>query len=115
MKLTNDIWKSWGRRFKNAIRENGGSVVKCAEALEMSESGVRHWLNGTREINLNDFFRLCAAGGVDPCLVLFGAPLMNQELREFMNKAAASYLEADPLSNPHYGALMTKIRRAKKP
>lgn len=114
MNRNNDIWQSWGRRFRNALKEKGTSLGKCAADMGQAESTLRSWTNGTRQINLGDFFRLCYTADLDPCLILFGAPLMSQELRESINEATATLLKADPLSNPHYGAMMTKIRKAAK-
>lgn len=44
-----------------------------ADAMEMSESALRHWLNGTREPNLSDFVKLCQVVKADACQILFGS------------------------------------------
>jgi transcriptional regulator with XRE-family HTH domain len=64
-------WQDWGTRFRNGCREKGTSTRKVSEKLDLAESTVRSWINGTREINLSDFFRLCAAAGLDPASILF--------------------------------------------
>lgn len=65
-------WKEWGLRFRERIRDKKINLRTLAERLELAESTVRSWINGNREINLSDFFRLCQAGNIDPSQVLFG-------------------------------------------
>lgn len=66
------LWRDWGPRFRDLSRDKKISTRALAEKLELSESAVRSWLNYNREINLTDFFKLCAAGNIDPSQVLFG-------------------------------------------
>lgn len=66
------IWRDWGARFRKHCRDKKINNVFLADKLEMSESGVRSWVNGNREINLSDFFRLCTAASVEPSQILFG-------------------------------------------
>lgn len=65
-------WLDWGKRIRAhvALRElSWGSV---ADRMGVTEAGLRHWLNGTRDINLVDFFSLCGAIDADPSEMLFG-------------------------------------------
>lgn len=63
---------SWAKPFKQAMRVKGMNLAKTAEKMNLSESTLRSWTNGTREINLADFLDMCAAAGVDAEMVLFG-------------------------------------------
>ena len=66
-------WKQWGARFRQAIADKPIPVRQAvvAERLGVADSTLRSWLNGSRDINLVDFFRICAAGDVDPRQILF--------------------------------------------
>jgi transcriptional regulator with XRE-family HTH domain len=73
-------WKTWGSRFRQQCRDKGLNLAKIAERLDLAESTVRSWTNGTRKINLSDFFRLCGAAGIEPSEVLFAEADQNQPL-----------------------------------
>jgi transcriptional regulator with XRE-family HTH domain len=60
-----------GARFRNEAARKGVSTKAIAGRVDQAESTVRSWLNGNREVNLTDFFRLCDAAGIEPALVLF--------------------------------------------
>ena len=64
-------WRHWGARFRNEASRKKISTREAALRVDQAESTVRSWLNGTREVNLADFVRLCDATGIDPELVLF--------------------------------------------
>jgi transcriptional regulator with XRE-family HTH domain len=64
-------WRHWGARFRNEAARKGVSTKVVAGRIDQAESTVRSWLNGNREANLTDFFRLCDAAGIEPALVLF--------------------------------------------
>ncbi len=68
--MENDSWKGWGPRFKKLAKENGETLATIAEKMGLAESTLRHWTNGTREINLTDLMRMCKAARVHPSLVL---------------------------------------------
>src|SRR5687768_17083840 len=53
------VWEDWGVRFRVECRLKDISTRQLADRIGLAESSVRSWLNGTREINLADFFRLC--------------------------------------------------------
>ena len=67
-------WKNWGARFRMACRLKGLTLSKVAESMGNAESTLRSWTNGTRQINLTEFFTLCDAAGIDPYPILFTAP-----------------------------------------
>lgn len=64
-------WRHWGARFRNETGRKGVSTRNVAEKVDQAESTVRSWINGTREVNLTDFFRLCDAAGIESALVLY--------------------------------------------
>lgn|SRR3990167_4632373 len=86
-KMPKNTWKTWGPRFKKLAKENGHTLASLAEKLGRSESTLRSWTNGTREINFSEFFDLCAAAGVNPSMVIFGALPMNAEARQHVAEA----------------------------
>lgn len=61
----------WGPRFREQSRAKGFNLGHIAGKLGLAESTVRSWTNGTRDINLSDFLRLCAAAQLDPAVLLF--------------------------------------------
>ena len=68
----NPDWKEWGVRLRAHIKgRRTKSWTQVAEAMGQAESTVRSWCNGTREINLVDFMRLCHAAEADPQSILF--------------------------------------------
>lgn len=110
-------WSDWGKRLRAHVRETDGVTwAGIAKDLDQSESGIRHWCNGTREINLVDFFRLCAAAKADPAQILFGGIKLTDEHRKILSEAVITVLESDPAVLPHYAPLIrniTKDRRRK--
>lgn len=46
--------------------------AKIAGGMDMTEGGIRHWRNGTREIKLTEFLSLCRHAGADPATILHG-------------------------------------------
>jgi transcriptional regulator with XRE-family HTH domain len=63
--------RGWGLRFRTFIRAKGLNLSAIAEKMGLAESTIRSWTNGTRDVNLSDFLRLCRAAGLDPASVLF--------------------------------------------
>lgn len=61
----------WGTRFRQAAFRKGWTLAKLAEKLEMSESGLRSWTNGHRQINLSEYINLCDTAELDPAVILF--------------------------------------------
>lgn len=63
----------WGTRFRMALKAKDSSLAKLAghKKVNRSESALRSWTNGTRDINLAEFLQLCDAAEIDPSLVLF--------------------------------------------
>ena len=70
---------NWGRRFRNALKAKQMTLAEVAEKLDQATSTVRSWTNSNRNIKLHDFFRLCAAAGLDPAVVLFSNQGDHQE------------------------------------
>ena len=88
-------WKLWGPRFRAHMRENRLSTRVLAERLRMSESALRSWLNGNREINVTDFFRLCDLARADPRRILFGQLGLTTAQRKALGQRVVEILEAD--------------------
>jgi len=61
----------WGRRFREYVTDKETTLADVAERIGRAESTIRSWTNGTRDINLKEFFELCDAAGLDPASVLF--------------------------------------------
>lgn len=76
--------RGWGSRFR-AMLNGKLSLAEVAERFGKSESGLRNWVNGSREINLSDFIKLCGSARLDPVLVL----LEDTECSEFHDIARA--------------------------
>lgn len=111
MPATNDSWKAWGKRLRVHLKESDSSLAKLAEKMDLSEPTLRSWTNGNREINLSDFFLACRHAKADPAQILFGQPLMSDDVKKKIGALAVSVLEADPAANPDYGDMITKIKR----
>jgi transcriptional regulator with XRE-family HTH domain len=65
-------WSEWGKRLKAHMKVEGISQEKVGEHFDVTQGAVAHWLSGRREINLSDFFKLCAFVRADPRRILFG-------------------------------------------
>lgn len=70
----------WARRFREALKAQESSLAKVAEKMGVAESTVRSWTNGHRDINLDDFLRLCNAAEVDAAVILFADQVDNKFL-----------------------------------
>ena len=88
-------WKLWGPRFRVHMRENGLSTRVLAERLRMSESALRSWLNGNREINVTDLFRLCDLSRADPKRILFGQLGLTATQKKVLGQRVVEMFEAD--------------------
>lgn len=104
-------WKSWGQRIRVHMREKKLRPVNVAASLEMSDSALRSWLNGTRQINLSDFFRLCDVVKADPRQMLFGSPGLSPEQRQALGEAVANLLENDTAVHPNYPQLVQRLQK----
>jgi hypothetical protein len=60
-----EAWESWGSRMRAHIKRRGLKWNQIAELMEM---------NGTRSINLREFFQLCTVVDADPAIILFNGP-----------------------------------------
>lgn len=120
MKQNVDSWKYWGRRLRVHLKENGENLAKLAERMvdddgkQMAESSLRSWTNGTRKVNLEDFFELCTQAKADPVQILFGRPLMGDQLKSQIGALASSIFGADPAADPDYGKFVASVGRSNK-
>lgn len=71
---TKYAWEGWGGRFKKAAAANNWTIKRLAGRKDAvaKEAALRHYSNGTRDIKLRDFFKLCEQAEVDPHDILFG-------------------------------------------
>lgn len=69
----------WGVRLRRHIKAGERTMAEIARLMDMTEAGLRHWLNGTREINLSEFEELCAIAEADPCMILAGRPALTSK------------------------------------
>lgn len=81
----------WGPRFREMARAKGLNLAKLAERMGLAESALRHWTNGTREVNLTDFLHLCASADLDPATILFAG-----KVDEGFLKVGEAWGKADP-------------------
>jgi len=95
MLIKDVIWLDWGKRFRKLLRHKGSNLAKVADAMQLSESALRSWTNGNRQINLQDFFKLCEVAEVDPAVVLFAVPRMTEELSKHIAALSASATTVD--------------------
>jgi transcriptional regulator with XRE-family HTH domain len=104
-------WKLWGPRFRVHMRENRLSTRGLAERLRMSESALRSWLNGNREVNVTDFFRLCDVAKADPRRILFGQVGLAAAQKQALGRRVVQMLEADTAALPSYPQLVQPLQR----
>lgn len=107
-------WQLWGRRFRAHCQEKDISLAQVAERIGKAEPTVRSWTNGTRMAGLDDFFALCHAVDADPSFVLFGIVSLTQDQSEALGKVVKAVLEADPAAHPHYGRVISGIKKKPK-
>lgn len=112
-------WLDWGNRFRAQAKEKGRSLAQVAALMispetdeALAESTLRSWTNGTRQINLSDFFWLCDTAEVDPAMVLFGQPMLTEVQREALGALTASLLEADPTASPNYEKFTKGVQKS---
>jgi transcriptional regulator with XRE-family HTH domain len=93
-----DTWEGWGERLRRHKKAKGLKWGDIADKLQMSEVGIRKWINGDNDINLVDFFRLCAAMDADPIQILFGRAALNDEQRKMLSELVRG--EDSPMPPP---------------
>lgn len=91
-------------------KEKGHSLASLAETLGRSESGLRSWTNGTREINLSEFFELCQVADVNPSQALFGDVPMDPDVKRQLSELAKTIIDADPAASPEYRKTANRLR-----
>lgn len=62
---------NWGQRFRELLKAKSLKLSQIARDMDLAESTLRSWTNGSRDINLSDFLKLCQAAGLDPAVILF--------------------------------------------
>lgn len=107
-------WTLWGRRLKTHLKEKGENLASLAEKMTLSEATLRSWTNGTRRINLVDFMNACRLAKADPAQILFGKPVLSDDLKKQLGELAVTVLEADPASNPDYETMIAKMKKSAK-
>jgi transcriptional regulator with XRE-family HTH domain len=105
-------WRHWGDRLRLHVRESRQTWATIAQRMELSEGTLRHWCNGTREINLADFFRLCDVTAADAHLILFGKPYLSEESARQLGAQVAELLTKDASLNPRYTAHSKALSKA---
>lgn len=66
-------WPQWSQRFTDFLKDRQRrSLPSIADEMGLTVGGVRHWLNGHRQILLIQFFKLCEVAQADPQEILFG-------------------------------------------
>lgn len=94
--MAREVWEDWGKRFRAHCRREGVKRSTLAAALEKeSESGIRHYENGTRIPKLDEFFKLCKTAKADPVEILFGIQGLSPEKRRKIKEAAKILEESE--------------------
>ncbi len=99
---------NWGVRFRAHMKLHSLSQETLADAMGRSQGAVGHWISGRRDINLNEFFKLCEAAGADPRLILFPDSRTEEALTQI-----GQILKAHPELNPAYKPFEKGIKRKK--
>ena len=107
-------WKLWPDRFRQHLKRHGLTQAGLAEGLDdkVTPGTISHWLTGRRDINLTDFFSLCASAGADPAKILFGG-----DIEALTRAKLSSIIDSIPEENPRYrqfevGAKLPRRRKA---
>ena len=92
------------------MKEKRLRPITVAGRLSLSEPALRSWLNGNRQINLVDFFRLCAAAMADPRMILFGSVGLTPEQKQQLGQAVVSILENDTAVSTNYPQFVKQLQ-----
>lgn len=95
------------------MRKNHLSQEALGEAMGVSQGAVGHWLRGFREINLSDFWHLCAAAGADPREILFGETSAQAALDTLRDKVLATSPEKSTSYQKYYKNVRAKVVKHK--
>ena len=97
-----DSWKNWPARLKRHLKDSGqtlanlaGKVIDPKTKRPRSEAALRHWMNGTRLVNLNEFIELCRQARADPAFILFGRQLVDKDVAENLDALVKSLVGSD--------------------
>lgn len=81
-------WPMWSQRLTDFLKyRQRRSLPSIADEMGLTVGGVRHWLNGHRQILLIQFFKLCEAARADPQEILFGQTDRMSDRQRSMLKA----------------------------
>lgn len=94
-------WQAWPTRFKAHYRKGGMTAGDVAGKLDITEAGLRHRLNGTRQVDLPEFFQMCAAIDADPIEILFGGLPLSDEQMASLGQAMHSILWRTDSTTPN--------------
>lgn len=111
MQINDEPWRRWPERLKLHVKEKGLQWSQIAADMNVTEGTVRHWRKGVRDINLKDFFQLCAVAQADAYLVLFGRPFFSPEQTKKLTENLNA-LFSDPSSHPEYRKFSSDLKRA---
>lgn len=84
-------WKGWAGRLRAHCKHYGFGLAQVAERMGRAESTVRSWTNGTRDMNLSEFFVLCDAARADPAAMLFGHLTLTSQQKDLVRALRASF------------------------
>ena len=104
--------KDWGKRFRAHMKLHGLSQEALAEQIGRTQGAVGHWLRGRNQINLDEFWELCAAAGADPKLILFGTD--DTKLVSEIRQALTAHPELIPRYRPFEKSLKRKAKKKKQ-
>lgn len=100
---------AWAGRLRDHLEENGQTLANLAQKIhnpktgdERAEVTLRSWLNGNRQINLTEFLELCLQAAADPAYILFGRPLMREDVTDQLNALVKTFGAADPSAHDAY-------------
>jgi transcriptional regulator with XRE-family HTH domain len=68
---------AWGKRYRIYLRSKNRGLKDVAEAMDLAESTLRSFTNGTRSPSLVEFLTMCQLAEADPATILFGSPTVN--------------------------------------
>lgn len=98
----------WSERFRAHMRRHKLSQDHLGGQLnpQRTQATIGHWLRGIREINLREFFALCAAAGADPREILFG----EDSAEAALSTLRAKVLATKPDRSPDYGKFEKSLK-----
>jgi hypothetical protein len=104
-------WTNWPDRFRAHLARHTIYQAGLGEYMtpKVKPATISHWLTKRRNINLKDFFQLCAAAGADPVKILFGG-----DINAVARKQLSSILDSLPDERPNYRKYEADVRVPRK-